>query len=33
MLASTILESEEFISPAAQVEIVRTQAPKLAGKS
>jgi Trk K+ transport system NAD-binding subunit len=33
MLASTILESEEFISPAAQVEIVRTQAPKLAGRS
>ena len=33
MLASTILESEEFISPATQVEIVRTQAPKLAGRS
>lgn len=33
MLASTILESEEFVSPATQVEIVRTRAPKLAGKS
>jgi Trk K+ transport system NAD-binding subunit len=33
MLASTVLESEEFISPATQVEIVRTSAPNLAGES
>jgi len=33
MLASTVLESEEFISPATQVEIVRTRAPRLAGKT
>jgi Trk K+ transport system NAD-binding subunit len=33
MLASAILESEEFISPATQVEIVRTRAPRLAGRT
>jgi K+/H+ antiporter YhaU regulatory subunit KhtT len=32
MLASTILD-EEVISPDTQIEVVRTQAPALAGKS
>ncbi|WP_435157727.1 potassium channel family protein [Haladaptatus sp. DFWS20] len=33
MLASTILEDEEVISPDKQVEIVRTTAPRLAGQN
>ncbi|PSP42970.1 metal transporter [Halobacteriales archaeon QH_6_64_20] len=33
MLASTVLVTEEFVSPASQVDIVRTRAPELAGQS
>ena len=33
MLASTVLATEEFVSPASQVDIVRTRAPELAGQS
>ena len=33
MLASTVLVTEEFVSPASQVDIVRTRAPELAGRS
>ncbi len=33
MLASTILEGEEIISPDKQIEVVRTTAPRLAGES
>jgi Trk K+ transport system NAD-binding subunit len=33
MLASTILEGEEIISPDKQIEILRTTAPRLTGQS
>ena len=33
MLASTVLEAEEFVSPATQVDLVRTHAPGLVGKT